>query len=285
MPVAYSDIIIIFNPNSTGPSRKMAEQLAGGLKKFKPELIPTKHAGHGEEIALSAAKKYERPLIVSVSGDGGYHEVINGVISANNPQAVAAVLPAGNANDHGSEVQDQPLIKSIREESVRKMDVLSLSVAGEVRHAHSYIGVGITPVVAVELNRTSLTAFKEAWLVVKAFHNYKPFKIDRDGRTVELDSLVFSNISRMAKVLTIGDEVKPDDGTMRVVLMPHGHKIRFLWKTLKAVFGRVEDQKLKQFTFTPRQDMPIQMDGEIKELKADVPVTIKIKPQALKTIF
>lgn len=36
-------------------------------------------------------------LIVSVSGDGGYNEVVNGVVQAGNPNAVCAVMAAGNA--------------------------------------------------------------------------------------------------------------------------------------------------------------------------------------------
>lgn len=46
-------VIIIYNPNSTGDSESNAKELARQLRKDKisVETRPTKHAGHGEEIA------------------------------------------------------------------------------------------------------------------------------------------------------------------------------------------------------------------------------------------
>ena len=68
------------------------------------------------------------PLIVSVSGDGGYNEVVNGVMDAGNDRAVCAVRAAGNANDHRRVTREQPLADAIVAGDVRRIDLLRLTV-------------------------------------------------------------------------------------------------------------------------------------------------------------
>ena len=77
-----------------------------------------------------------RPLLVSVSGDGGYNEVVDGTMQAGNDAAVCAVLPAGNANDHRRATREQPLADAIVTGSVTRIDLLRLTVGG------SAIGTG-----------------------------------------------------------------------------------------------------------------------------------------------
>lgn len=113
---AFDRIVVIFNPHSTGDAAALAEQLDAELTARLADtpvtLSPTEHAGHAQDLAPYAART-GRPLIVSVSGDGGYDEVIDGAVAAGNPAAICAVLAAGNANDHARTVQEQPLVEAI----------------------------------------------------------------------------------------------------------------------------------------------------------------------------
>ena len=81
----FDAVEIVFNPNSTGDAQERADELAEQLAKRAPELPvtlrPTERAGHGREIARDAARG-GRPLVVSVSGDGGYNDVVNGLMEA-----------------------------------------------------------------------------------------------------------------------------------------------------------------------------------------------------------
>ena len=119
-------------------------------------LAPTERAGHARELARGAAQA-GRPLIVSVSGDGGYNEVVDGVMQARNPDAVSAVLAAGNANDHRRTTGRQPLADAIVAGRVRRLDLLRLTTGHgpqqRTQCAHSYIGIGLTPVVAGDLEK------------------------------------------------------------------------------------------------------------------------------------
>ena len=109
----FERIVVIFNPQSTGPASQRAEELKDALADRLPDmalqLCPTERAGHARELAAQAAAT-GRPLIVSVSGDGGYNEVVDGVMQAGNQDAVCAVLAAGNANDHRRSTGEQPLV-------------------------------------------------------------------------------------------------------------------------------------------------------------------------------
>ncbi len=91
------------------------------------QLCPTEHAGHARDLAAHAAAT-GRPLIVSVSGDGGYNEVVDGVMQAGNPDVVCAVMAAGNANDHRRTTGEQPLADAIVDGEVRRIDLLRLTV-------------------------------------------------------------------------------------------------------------------------------------------------------------
>src|SRR5690348_15272027 len=97
--------VIIFNPNSTGDSPALAQQFADDLQQWDAHLHivlkKTERHGHGGKITEEAAKRLgDKLLVVSVSGHGGHHEVINGVMRAvnnGNKAPYCAVLPGGNA--------------------------------------------------------------------------------------------------------------------------------------------------------------------------------------------
>ena len=290
-----SSISIIFNPNSTGDSKAGATELEKQLKKALPatkiELIPTKYAGHAEELAYSLSMSRKKPLIISASGDGGYNEVVNGVMRAgkktNTP--VCAVLPTGNANDHSRTMHEEPLWQLIQKGIVTKLDILKVTIkqpskAQVVRYAHSYVGLGLTPVVAAELNRHTLNAFREMALVLKTFFKYRPFKIRRNNKTITLDSLIFTNINQMAKILTLAEKNKPDDGKFEIVTFPHGHKLLLVRTLLKAAtIGLKTSKRANNYQFEVIKKMPMQLDGEVTVLPAGTKVRVGVAGKALST--
>lgn len=291
----YTSIDIIFNPNSTGPSREYATDLKQELtqynSQFKPRLHATKYAGHAEELAYGFAKSSKHPLIISSSGDGGYHEVVNGAIRAQLEGAtpICAVLAAGNANDHSRTLTSKSLVELIKADKIKNIDLLKLTITSDSgvveRYAHSYIGLGLTPMVATELNKTNLNALKEAWIVVKTFYGYRPFKIIRKGMTLELDSMVFANIGEMAKVLTLSKKSRPDDGKFEVITFQHAHKFRLLRKLAAAtVKGLDAKRQYEHYEFKVIKKMPAQLDGEVVMIPAGSHVVITSEHQMLSTL-
>lgn len=289
----YTAIAIIYNPNSTGSSEAMAKELKQSLEQKMSgaaiKLVATKHAGHAVELAKKIAKDSKRPLIISSSGDGGYHEVINGVMQAGNSQAICAVLPAGNANDHSRTMQDRPLAHSIIKGTVTKIDLIKVTIkaAGKqkVTYAHSYVGLGLTPIVATELNKTDLNALKEAWLAVKTFMKYRPFKIEHNGKVLQLDSLLFANINQMAKVLTLAKKNRPDDGKFEIIQFPARRKWQLIGRLAKAATTTLENpERSDSCDFITIKKMPMQLDGEVVKLQTGTKVLVESAHRVLKTI-
>jgi len=290
----FDRVVLIFNPNSTGNASGLAAELRDELALRQPDLPvmlqQTQHAGHALDLAQDAALT-GCPLLVSVSGDGGYNEVVNGAMQSGSGSVVCAVLPAGNANDHRRATREQPLADAIVSGSVTRIDLLRLTVEGPsptTRYAHSYIGLGLTPVVAVDLDTGGKGSLKEALTTVRAFAGFRPFEIQLEsGSRQRFDSIVFANISEMAKVATISeDDGRPDDGKFEVITVKHTAKWRLLGTAIKAaVRGLGPQPSVREYHFTNLKTMPIQVDGEVMELGASAKVRIDIAHQVLQTVL
>ena len=294
MTTSFDRIVIIFNPQSTGDAPRSAAELRGELIRRLPDvpldLCPTRHAGHARDLAREAAGTGS-PLIVSVSGDGGYNEVVNGVMDAGNERAVCAVRAAGNANDHRRVTRERPLADAIVAGDVRRIDLLRLTVgegtAARTRYAHSYIGVGVTPVVAVDLEKGGKGSWKEIASVVRVFARFRPFPIRlENGRRRSIDSLVFANIAEMAKYATLSEDSRPDDGRFEVITQQRTGRLRVLSTAIRAATRGLGPQpSTTHYAFTTLVPMPLQLDGELMELDADTLVAVDIAPSALATVF
>lgn len=294
-PRTFDTIAIIFNPNSTGDAPALAEQLKASLSGLLPyaadiRLQPTSHAGHAVQLAREVAAT-GHVLVVSVSGDGGYNEVVNGVMQAGNPDAVCAVLAAGNANDHSRSTGTGPLEHAIAGGDVRHIDLLRITTGqpGDApdEYAHSYIGFGLTPIMAIGLEKGSKGALKETVSVVRTFAKFKPFEILPDGgKRRKFDSLVLANIAQMAKYATLSDaDGKLADGKFEVVVFPHKSKLRVLLTALRAATKGLGDQpSVSSYGFTTLKPIPYQIDGEVRSLDADTQVTVHSAPAALATL-
>lgn len=292
---SFDRVVLIFNPHSTGNAKELAEGLREDLAERVPtlavDLLPTEHAGHAVELAREAAEG-GAPLVVSVSGDGGYNEVVNGVMQAANDRAFTAVLAAGNANDHRRTTKERPIAEAIADGSVSRIDLLRFTVGGaagdEVRYAHSYIGLGLTPVVAVDLEKGGKGSLREMVTVVRSFAKFRPFEIQvEDGTRQRFDSLVFANIAQMAKVATLAeDQGKPDDGLFEVITLRHTAKWRILATAIKAsTTGLGKQPSVRSYTFTTVTPLPLQIDGEVVDLPAGATVRVDILTKVLQTVL
>ncbi|WP_308113835.1 acylglycerol kinase family protein [Arthrobacter sp. ISL-30] len=157
---------------------QLCEELGSRLPAMPVSLRRTGFAGHGRALACERSSS-GRPLIVSVSGDGGYNEVINGVVDAGG-NAVCAVLTGGNANDHWRSTRRMPLIEAIVAGEVRRFDLLRLQVAegpeAWSRYAHSYIGFGLTPAIAIGIEGGTKGVLSELVSVVLPFQASHPLR-------------------------------------------------------------------------------------------------------------
>jgi diacylglycerol kinase (ATP) len=294
---AFADVAIIFNPNSTGDApgnaRELKKQLKAAIPDVEVTLLPTKYAGHAEKLAYDYAIKQAAPLIISASGDGGYNEVINGALRAQNEGAkpICAVLPSGNANDHARTVQEKPLLDLILDAKVSKLDILKVTMRHateplQERYAHSYVGIGLTPKVGRELNKNKLNTLEEARIVFKSFWRLRPVRIRYGRRTINVDSLICSLIPEMAKIITLAHTAEMQDGLFEVTVTKHRHKLILLSHLIRgAVLHLGRARHATEMSFTLLQSSPIQYDGEIKQLANNTEVIVTIHQGLLRTII
>ncbi|GAA4882244.1 diacylglycerol/lipid kinase family protein [Actinomycetospora straminea] len=290
---AYDRVVLVYNPQSSGDGEQRAEKARATLGEQAPHLavtaVPTEYPGHAQVIAEEEARA-GRTLVVSVSGDGGYHEVVQGVMAAGDGTrsgAAAAVMPAGNANDHRRATAQRPLVDAIAAAQISRIDLLRVQVVGEdtPRWAHSYLGLGITPTVALELERRGKGSLREILTTVRAFSRFHPFAVDVEGEgRRRFDSLICANTTEMAKYVTLSDG-DPADGLFEVITLPHRSKLRLLAYAVRAaVSGLGPQPRTDRFAFTTTSPIPVQLDGEVLELEGDRGVTVEIAQHALATV-
>jgi diacylglycerol kinase (ATP) len=277
---SFDRIVVIFNPQSTGEAPRLAEELRADLARRVPSmavsLSPTEHAGHARDLAREAAGT-GCPLIISVSGDGGYNEVVDGAMQAGNEDVVCAVMAAGNANDHRRTTAERPLADAVVAGEVRRIDLLRLTVGSgpdaRSRFAHSYIGMGLSSV-------------REIVSVVRTFARFRPFVIElENGSRRRFDSLLFANITQMAKYATLSEGGPPDDGRFEVIALPHTAKWRILGVAIRAATRGLGPQPTAtHYAFTTLKPIPLQLDGEVLALDAGTKVQVDIAPGALATV-
>lgn len=297
---AFDHIAIIYNPNSTGDAPKLAKTLKGKIDRNRTSigtmatLTPTKHAGHAIELAKKVALSYRRPLIVSVSGDGGYNEVINGAMQAKahtkSARPVTAVVGAGNANDHRRVVRKDPLIDLIKRAEPKPIDLIRISAKATgfslERYAHSYIGYGVTPQVGHELNKHGKSLYHEIKSVLKTYRTYAPFRIEHGGTERVLDNLVFANINEMAKFIKLDEKNTMHDDMFEVIELRHRSKLRMLGTLLRAaVVGFKNPPSYSRYELKSFDKLPIQLDGEVEWLPKDCTSVITSEHGAIDSLF
>jgi len=291
----YTTVSIIYNPNSTGSSKTLAEEFKSEIQNRIPEqkvkLIPTKYAGHAEKLAYKISKRTKSPLIFSSSGDGGYNEVVNGAMRAQNKgyTPTTGLLPAGNANDHYHNVHTENTIDLMVSGKTKQIDLLKISYIANKkslhRYAHSYIGFGISSMVSKELNKTKLNRFNETWLVIRTLFTISPVKLKIDGNIGKFDSIIMSNADKMSKYLNVSSPSKMNDGKFEVTISTHENKLKLIGLLLQASLVKLkEDHQTDAFSLETVEKTVAQADGELITIDANTHVDITIEKQVLNCL-
>jgi len=152
--------------------------------------------------------------------------------------------------------------------------------------AHSYIGFGLTPRMAIGIERGVKGRFSELVSVARVLRTLAPIEIIREnGSYATLDSLLLANITGVAKYGKIASASEPDDGKFEVLVLPHAAKWRIALMALRAVtIGLDPQESVQRFSFMSSRTIPIQVDGEVLKLQAGQPVVVESIPLSLTTL-
>jgi len=146
--------------------------------------------------------------------------------------------------------------------------------------------MGLTPIVAIDLGKGGKGSLREIVSVVRTFARFRPFTIELDdGRQHRFDSLLFANISQMAKYATPSDTDQPDDGRFEIITLPHPSEWRIPTTAFRpATRGLGPQPTATRYDFVTLKPTPLQLDGELLTLDAGTSVHVEIAPSALGTI-
>lgn len=287
-------IVIIYNPYSTGPSKEQAFQFAKALKAAKKSIdvtcVATKYAGHSEEMAREYARQNKPYILISSSGDGSYHDMINGVLSVPEHKIITGLLPGGNANDHYNAIHTEDVIDRMLRAQPTTIDTIRVDTRIDgrpwTRYAHSYAGIGLTSHIGETLTKTKLNRFREAWIVASHFFTHSPVKIMRNGRTYRYDSVIFSNIARMSKVLALTENASFTDGKMEVTESESKHFLSLLLHFVRGAIGGFKTEvRVKSYEFTCVRKTSIQLDGEVYYVPSWTKVKVRVERGNLSCII
>lgn len=273
-----SRIYIIYNPKSTGPGRDNAMELKRQIYTKAPDikvsLLPTTHPTHAVELARAHAGG-SRTMIVSSSGDGGFHEVINGVLTSQYPDTIVGLLPSGNANDHYHSRTSGDLLDRIAEADAKIAPVLKIAWADQKMYAHSYAGLGFTAEIGNELNKVNLNLIREVVIVLSGLIRRRGIKIMVDGDLRHYDSLVFAVTGQMSKYIQTGAEQV--DNEMIVITAPRRSFGWLIAHLLRRTRPPDHPTSTQQATFTTIRRSLMQCDGEVITLPARTRVTVTVE--------
>ena len=300
----YDRAILIANPvsrhNGVRAAHRIAAKLAGKWH-IKEEILQTERAKHAEQLAYDDVLNSNRPLVISVSGDGGYHEVLNGVLraqreSGNSP--VTAVYRAGNGNDHYRALYGRRGLRSfagsLLSGKVQPLDLLHVTLAPleglvEEFYCHSYFAVGAQGEAAAMLRPRAWSNLRQsAWeytvLPVRTFVGHQPFELEIAGETELCSNLSFHNIPLMAKRLMPSRYSHWNDGTAEVLKFGSG-RVDVLVNALSAlrIIGGLEAEPFEHFSFSLPKGAHAQTDGEARWLEAGTEVTVRTERHAIYT--
>ena len=285
-------VVIIYNPNSTGDGKANANELARELRRGDIDVAirKTTHAGHASEIAEAYAASNEEIILISSSGDGGYHEVVNGALSNPKSKLIVGVLPSGNANDHHTSLSSGNIAKAIEKKKYQRIDTIKISgtVKGKpwVRYAHSYAGIGVTAVAAKRLTEERPNAFSEKWIVLHSLFSFRSVKVKEAGKKRRYSSIIFSNISTMSKVMKLSQQSSVTDGKFEMTSVAFGSKLRLLAYILTAAtVGLNHGNSRKRYSCTTTGPLPIQIDGESYTVDAGTKLTVEVAPRSLHCVL
>jgi len=276
-------VVIIFNPNSTGDSAANAKDLAKDLKAEGLDVTTRKttHAGHGEEIVAKYAESGEKILLISSSGDGGYHEVVNGALNTTKKSnLIVGVLPSGNANDHHTAIGSGSLAESIKNKDFHYIDTIKVTatIKGQpwVRYAHSYVGMGVTAYAAKRLTEDRPNLFTEKWIVAHALLSFRYVKLKENNDTRRYSSVLFGNIDRMSKVVKLSENSSITDGKFEKSSIRFRSKLRLIsYLITAATIGLKKSRSMKRYECVTVNPLPIQLDGEVYKIDAGTKIVVE----------
>ncbi len=298
----FSKALLIVNPTAGGgKARYWGPRLVDAGRRFGITLQLVQATEQEDMVRWIA--NCDHDLILVASGDGTFHQVINGWMDAGKQQPVA-LIPIGTGNVFASNMgipfHPERALTSVLKGQVRLLDL------GQVDHRffHSNMGIGFDAYVVQRMEGSSPPFFKRLfgslvyfWEAVRQVRHYHWSRFvaeatlpDGSLHRWERDAWVtlVSNMPVYAGGLRVAPSAKPDDGLLDLCILPAQSKSDYFRFAVLGLLGlhlrhpAVVYQQVVQVTVASDRSLPSQLDGEIGP---QTPLTIRVLPNALPVLL
>lgn len=290
---------LIHNPVSGGARggvllRKAVALLA--LKGVEAEPVPTRHAGHAEELARELAAKHE--VLLVLGGDGTLSEAANGVLSlpaAKRP--TLGFLPGGTGNDFLRDfgiLTVEDAARAIAAGKTVAVDAVEVTWPGGSRHSINVLGSGLAAKAGARFGRSFRWMGKKGYDVAAAIEiltmHACPTRLELDGKLIEGDfPLVFAcNSVHTGGAMPMAPDAKPTDGLLDVLTVEGEGKLGILdllatklRKGKHVLNPNVKIRRAARVRVKPATESPLLVDGEIV---GHTPAEFRVLPGALRLL-
>jgi diacylglycerol kinase family enzyme len=296
-----SKICVIYNPASgRGWSARRLEELRRAWAE-RAAFWPTAAPGQGEELALQAARS-GFATVAAAGGDGTVHEVGNGLLRAERPEVVLAVIPLGSANDYAASLglddrwwqHEDPAI------GPHAVDVGIIRAGERRRYFINCLGQGFVGRVARESRRIrwlkGIFLYGLATLRTICFqYHLNPMTIRIDGAERTAPTLAFSlELGRREGNFVLAPEAKLDDGLFDYIHAGPLHRRDLVRLFPRVLLGKGPPHdypnlwlgRCRQVRIHAEMPLIVHADGELFCVQADGvrDLEIDLLPKALRVL-
>jgi diacylglycerol kinase (ATP) len=289
----HPELAVIANKRAGGSDDQRLAEISKVLADsgLNYQLLEVAGDETAEEIATKAIRAGAKRLC-ACGGDGTVADVVNAILKSGKEDLILTILPMGTANliatALGIPHEVSTALGAFANGRVREID------AAKIEDTYFVLGIGIG---ATErfVTQTGGQVKKTFGRLAYAFSLFRqtssrPFKLqiivdckERGVHSAEAITLASFWGTSHLKLLESSD---PSDGRMEVLINKRLTKpglIRLAWHGLWGRLQRDEDVTLyvgKQFKIETDPRLPIQLDGNEKDLKT--PATVEVLHRALK---
>lgn len=276
------ELLIIYNNDSRGTySIKHIKDLFE-KNKIGYDLVQANGIGTAKRLANKAP---DNSIIVSVSGDGGLNEVLNGIIG---PNKILAGIPNGTGNDFLNNLgikTPEDFITALKKGYKKKIDIglVKFHSAGKLteRYFLNSCGIGFNAEVVKNVNRrlksvNAPIAYILSYL--KTLYSYNPI--------AKLPLIEIVNSPVMARYFELTPKAKINDGYLDVISL-NSVPAKVLFLTISACLNsRVFNLKIKSeqrnYLKIELGEILVHVDGDIV---GETPAEIKLIKEEIDVIY
>lgn len=257
--------------------------------------------GHLAELTRKAVADGGRLLVV-VGGDGTVHEVVNGLLAADDPSDVElAVLPRGTGKDFVRSLRIPANLGAAldvaRDGTARVVDAGRARFTGwdgsaQQAYFANFAGAGISGAIARRANDTSklfggrVSFFRATVAVFLGWQSAAvTARVDGTERSGQMFEVLAMNGDYAAGGMWVTPEAKPDDALLDVLLIGDVTKADFVRTFPKIYRGKhlshpkIELLRGQIVQVSSNPELPIVLDGE---QPGRTPATFELVPKALR---